>query len=116
MPDFDAASALIREVGDHPAAESYEWLTRLNALIAEKPEKFNRVMLAPEKKLLEESLERALGVARKKAVPRKTAVKKAAGPKALARRGRPPKPPSDLFSKLGTGAFIGCRVAPATPC
>ena len=38
-PDFDAAWKLIREAGDHPAAESYEWLTRLNAVIAEKPEK-----------------------------------------------------------------------------
>jgi tetratricopeptide (TPR) repeat protein len=71
-PDFDAALAMIRDVGTHPAAEAYEWLDRLRRLVAERPQNFNRVMQASEKKILEQMLEEALGVARKKPAPRRT--------------------------------------------
>jgi hypothetical protein len=56
-------------------------------VIARRPENFNRQMQASEKKLLETTLERALGVARKKPVARK-----APGPakkKAPARKRQP---------------------------
>jgi hypothetical protein len=90
IPDFDAAFELMKELGDHPAAGSYAWLVELQKVIARRPENFNRVMQASEKKLLEETLERALGVAKKKPVARK----KAAGPvkkKAPAKRAVPRK-------------------------
>ena len=89
IPDFEAAYALIAEAGDHPAAASYQWLARLRALVAERPEKFNRVMLPPEKKLLEELLEQALGVQRKKPAPRKTGAPRTPG---SAPKGRPAAP------------------------
>jgi hypothetical protein len=72
IPDFEAAVALIREVGAHPAAEAYEWLDKLRRVVAERPANFNRVMQASEKKVLEQVLEEALGVARKRPAPRKT--------------------------------------------
>jgi tetratricopeptide (TPR) repeat protein len=87
IPDFDAAWALISELPDHPAAESYQWLTRLRQLVAQRPEKFTRVMLPSEKKLLEEILEQALGAQRRKPVPRKPAAGKTAPARA------PRKPP-----------------------
>ncbi|MBI3282350.1 MAG: hypothetical protein HYZ57_21230 [Acidobacteria bacterium] len=95
VPDFDAALALIREVSDHPAAQSYEWLARLRALIAEKPEKFNRVMQASEKRVLEQMLEQALGVAR-----RKPAAKKAATAKAPPRKPAPRAPAKRKSAKV----------------
>jgi hypothetical protein len=59
-------------------AGSYEWLMQLRTLAEARPENFNRVMTAPEKKILEQMLEHALGVSRKKAAAKKTAPKKAA--------------------------------------
>ena len=89
IPDFDAAWALISELPDHPAAESYQWLTRLRQLVAQRPEKFTRVMLPSEKKLLEEILEQALGAQRRKPVLRKPAAGKTAPVRAPR---RPPVP------------------------
>ncbi len=89
VPDFENAAALIREVSEHSAGESYEWLLRFRQLVAERPANFNRVMIEPEKKVLEQMLEEALGVGRKKAGAKKaakkavskSAVKKAAAPR-----------------------------------
>ncbi|MFN0165243.1 MAG: hypothetical protein ACKV22_02335 [Bryobacteraceae bacterium] len=88
VPDFQQAFALLQEMPQHPARDAYQWLVRMQALLAERPEKFNRLMLPEEKKLLETMLEQALGVARKKPAARKTAApakgaarKKAAAPK-----------------------------------
>ena len=86
IPDFETTLALVREIGDHPAAESLEWIARLEKLISERPEKFNRVMLPSEKKLLESLLERSLGVARKKPAAKKVATKKAAVKKTAPKR------------------------------
>lgn len=90
IPDFERAFALIREMGDHPAAESYEWLVEMQKVIARRPQNFNRVMQASEKKLLEQTLEQALGVAKKKPAPRKApaAKKKAPAKKAAPVRKR----------------------------
>jgi hypothetical protein len=44
--------------------------------VAERPEKFTKMVTPAEKKLLEELLEKALGVNRRKAAPRKS-IKKA---------------------------------------
>lgn len=99
IPDFEQSLKLVREIGDHPAAESLEWIAKMQAVVAERPEKFNRVMTAPEKKILEDLLERSLGVARKKPAARKAATKKAAAKKAAAPRKRAPRgsPRKDWF-------------------
>jgi tetratricopeptide (TPR) repeat protein len=90
VPDFESALRLVRQMEAHPARASLEWLGELDALLARRPENFNRAMTPPEKKLLEAMLERGLGVQRKKpavkkaasaarkTAPRKTAAEKTA--------------------------------------
>jgi hypothetical protein len=92
IPDLQAALAAVREIGAHPAAESLEWIARLEKVIAERPDKFNRVILPAEKKLLESLLEQSLGVTRKKPAAKKAATKKAATKKAVAKKPAPRKP------------------------
>jgi tetratricopeptide (TPR) repeat protein len=70
IPDLEAALTLLREMGEHPATQSLEWVARLQALVAERPERFTKVVTPAEKKLLEELLERSLGVKRRKPAPR----------------------------------------------
>jgi hypothetical protein len=43
--------------------------------VAQRPEKFTKVVTAAEKKLLQDVLERGLGVSRRKAAPRPAAKK-----------------------------------------
>lgn len=71
VPDFDAAVALIRDMQDHPAAESYEWLLKMREVVRQRPANFNRAMQASEKKILEQMLEEALGIRRKQPAARK---------------------------------------------
>jgi len=90
VPDFESALSLVRQMEAHPARAPLEWLGELDALLARRPENFNRAMTPPEKKLLEAMLERGLGVQRKrpaakkapptarKTAPRKTAAGKTA--------------------------------------
>jgi tetratricopeptide (TPR) repeat protein len=73
IPDFGAALNMVREIENHPARPSLEWLAEVDALFARRPDNFNRTMTAPEKKLLEATLERGLGVQRKKPAPKKKA-------------------------------------------
>ncbi len=95
IPDFDTSLALLRELGDHPAAASLEWVARMRTLVEERPEKFGKVMTTAEKKILEELLERSLGVTRRKPAAKKVATKKASTPRKRApyrpapRRGEP---------------------------
>jgi hypothetical protein len=77
IPDFEAALKLVREIGDHPAAESLEWLSKMQQLVAERPDKFTKIVTPAEKKLLQEVLERGLGVSRRKPAQPKPAAKKA---------------------------------------
>ena len=87
VPDFESALRLVRQMEGHPARASLEWLGELDALLARRPENFNRAMTPPEKRLLEAMLERGLGVQRKKpaikkaAAARKTAPRKTAAQK-----------------------------------
>jgi hypothetical protein len=82
IPDFAAALKLVNEIGDHPAADSLRWLSEIQQLVSRRPDKFTKVVTAAEKKLLEEILERSLGVARRKPAPKKAAaVKKKAAPR-----------------------------------
>jgi hypothetical protein len=80
IPDLAEALKLVGQASDHPAVDSLQWMSRLQDLIAERPEKFNKVVTAAEKKFLEELLERGLGVTRRKPAAKKTAVKKAVAP------------------------------------
>jgi hypothetical protein len=66
IPDFAAALNLVRQIDDHAARPSLEWLAELDAMLARRPENFNRTMTPAEKKLLEAMLERGLGVQRRK--------------------------------------------------
>jgi hypothetical protein len=78
IPDFEAALKLVGEMGDHPAADSLRWISELEQLVSRRPDKFTKIVTSAEKKLLEEILERSLGVARRKPAPRKTTTKKMA--------------------------------------
>ncbi len=66
IPDFGKALRLLDSVGEHPARASLLWLQRMRDLAVERPEEFGKVVLPAEKKLLEQVLEAALGVSRKK--------------------------------------------------
>ncbi len=83
IPDFDKSLQLLDAVGKHPARESLLWLRRMRDLAAERPAEFQKVILPAEKQLLENVLQTALGVARKKPAAKKpkTAVKKTASPR-----------------------------------
>jgi tetratricopeptide (TPR) repeat protein len=88
IPDFVAALALVRELGDHPASESLEWISRMQKLVAERPEQFTKTVTTAEKKLLEELLEQSLGVTRKVAA-KKRATKKTAAKKPTTKKNVP---------------------------
>ncbi|MBZ5619424.1 MAG: hypothetical protein LAQ69_11980 [Acidobacteriia bacterium] len=82
IPDFDKSLELLDAVGKHPARESLLWLRQMRDLASERPAGFQKTILPAEKKLLEEVLQTALGVSRKKPAARRTpAVKKAAQPR-----------------------------------
>lgn len=70
LPDLTAAFNMAREMQDHPAAPSLEWMVRLQALVAERPDKFTKFTTPAEKKFLEQLLEQAVGVKRRKPTPR----------------------------------------------
>ena len=80
VPDVESALKLALEIG-HPSADSLQWISRMRGLVAERPDKFTKSVTPAEKKALEQLLEEALGVVRKKPAPRKAAPKKAAAPK-----------------------------------
>jgi thioredoxin-like negative regulator of GroEL len=77
IPDLDEALKLLDKMGEHPAAESLQWIAKLQRLVAVRPQNFTKTVTAAEKKLLEELLEKALGVSRPKAAPRRVAKKSA---------------------------------------
>jgi hypothetical protein len=93
IPDLEAALKLVDRIGDHPATESLQWMARVRQLMAERPEKFNKTMVAAEKKLLQDMLERGLGVTRRKPAAKKPAARKDAVKKAPAPRRRTPRKP-----------------------
>ena len=91
VPDLEAALKLVREIGAHPAAQSLEWIRRLQELVDERPEDFGKVVTPAEKKLLEQVLEQSLGVRRRKPGPPKPAAKKLLQPKAGAKKAAAPR-------------------------
>jgi tetratricopeptide (TPR) repeat protein len=88
IPDFDKALELVDRLGAHPAKDSLHWIRRMRDLAAERPQAFTKVIIPPEKKLLEQILETSLGASRKKPGKR-AAPKKPAAP----RKKAAPKPP-----------------------
>jgi hypothetical protein len=70
VPDLERALKLVGQIGEYPAAESLQWIARLQELVAKRPEKFTKHVTPAEKALLQDLLERALGVTRRKPVPR----------------------------------------------
>jgi hypothetical protein len=70
IPDLPAALNMVKEMPDHPAAPSLEWMARLQSLANERPDKFTKFTTPAEKKYLEQLLEQALGVKRRKPAPR----------------------------------------------
>jgi hypothetical protein len=89
--DFTSALGLVRQIDDHPARKSLEWLAEMDQLVNRRPDNFGRVMLPAEKKLLEGVLERGLGVQKKKPAPRKKAATETAA-KTTARKKAPARP------------------------
>ena len=44
VPDLEVALKLVDEVGEYPAAESLRWISKLQQLVAERPEKFTKMV------------------------------------------------------------------------
>ncbi len=90
-PDLEQALKLVAQIGEHPAAQSLQWIARLQELVAERPDKFTKLVTPAEKELLQDLLEKALGVARRKPVPRTKAKKTPAArkPKPKTGNGKP---------------------------
>ncbi|MFN7646605.1 MAG: hypothetical protein ACK5UT_03660 [Acidobacteriota bacterium] len=93
VPDIGNALAAMKQMSKpHTAAPTLEWVAAMQALAAARPENFNRVIKPEEKELLQNVLESALGVQRKKAAAKKAAAKKAAPKKAAAKKTAAKKP------------------------
>src|SRR5262249_1994923 len=67
IPDLDEALKLLDTMGEHPAAESLQWIAKVQRLVAVRPQNFTKTVTPAEKKLLQDLLEKALGVSRAKA-------------------------------------------------
>jgi hypothetical protein len=96
IPDLDGALKLIDETGDHPAAESLRWISELRTLAMKRPDKFAKVVMPAEKKLLEEILERSLGVTRRKP----------AAPKAISKKSGVPRKRSPKTAKSNANPYF----------
>jgi hypothetical protein len=81
IPDLGRSLELVAKIKGHPAAESLEWIRRMQALVAERPANLPKVVTPQELGYLQEILERSLGVQRK---PKKV---KASGKGAAAKAG-----------------------------
>ena len=86
IPDFNATLKLIDEMGEHPAAESLRWIAEMQKLVDKRPEKFTRMIVPEEKKLLEDILERSLGVSRRKVAARKSGTKRTVTKKTVTKK------------------------------
>jgi hypothetical protein len=87
VPDIGNALAAMRQMSKpHTAAPALEWVAAMQALVATRPENFNRVIKPEEKELLQAVLESALGVQRKKPAAKKAAPKKTAAKKTTAKK------------------------------
>jgi hypothetical protein len=97
IPDFQKTIELLERVPTHPAKQSLAWVQLVQQVVEARPDNFSKVILPAEKKMLEQILEGALGVSRKKRTPatKKAAVKKVATKavkKAVKKPTKPPRP------------------------
>ncbi len=100
LPDISLALSAMRELKTPPTAlPSLEWIAAMQALAAKRPDNFNRVVKAEEKKLLEALLETSLGVQRKKPAAKKAAAKKVAAKKVAAKKVAAKKAPTNFTSR-----------------
>jgi tetratricopeptide (TPR) repeat protein len=90
IPDTEAALKLATEIG-HPAADALQWISTLRGVVAQRPDKFTKSVTPAEKKALEQLLEEALGVTRKKPAPRKAPAVRKAAPKKAPKKTAPVK-------------------------
>ncbi|MBI2689198.1 MAG: hypothetical protein HYX27_23080 [Acidobacteria bacterium] len=95
VPDIQRTLSVMSGLNKpHTAAPALEWIAAMQSLAGQRPDNFNKVVKAEEKKLLEAVLETALGVQRRKPAAKKAATKKAAAKKTAVRktivRKRPP--------------------------
>jgi hypothetical protein len=81
IPDLSRSLELLGKIKGHPAAESLEWIRRMQSLVAERPANLPKVVTPQELRYLQEILEQSLGVQRK---PKKA---KASGKVAPAKAG-----------------------------
>jgi len=87
IPDIKQTLSAMKDLKKaHTAAPALEWVAAMQALAAKRPDNFNRVVKAEEKKLLESVLETSLGVQRKKPAAKKAATKKVAAKKPAAKK------------------------------
>jgi hypothetical protein len=93
IPDLDEALKLLDKMGEHPAAESLQWMAKVQRLVAVRPQNFTKTVTAAEKKLLQELLEKALGVSRPRAAPRRVAKKSATPRRQVRGKSRGDQPP-----------------------
>jgi hypothetical protein len=70
MPDLRRSLELLTRIKGHPAAESLEWIRRMQALVAERPANLPKVVTPQELRYLQEILEASLGVERRTKKPR----------------------------------------------
>lgn len=87
-PDLEQALKVVAEIGDHPAKDSLQWMAKLQSIVAERPERFTKLTTPAEKEMLQDLLEKALGVARRKPVPRAKTAKKTLVPRKPKTTGR----------------------------
>jgi hypothetical protein len=86
IPDFEMSLQIAREIDEHPALDALEWIRKLQNVVEERPDKFTKVVTSAEKKILEDLLERSLGVTRKKPAAKKAPTKRATVKKAAPRK------------------------------
>jgi hypothetical protein len=93
IPDLDKALQLVTKLKDHPAAESLQWIRRMQELAAQRPADLPKVVTSKEMQYLQDILERSLGVTRKVRKPRQPAKPKAPSTGVPRKPGRPRRLP-----------------------
>jgi len=92
IPDIRKALELARQMEDHPAAPSLQWMGEVDRALRKRPENFLRVATEAEKKYFQDLLESNLPGARR--TPVKRVARKPSKPKEPAPKPRKPKEPA----------------------
>jgi len=93
IPDLNAALELLPQISDgHPAGDALIWMSKLQKLVGERPDKFLKNTTSAEKKMLEKMLEQALGATRRKPAAKKAPAEKVTTKAATRPRAKPENP------------------------